>query len=103
MKWSVPISIDRFQICPSVAKELEAGRGITLKKTTPVQPMKRRLPAILIIACIWRHTFRKQSPERVDVTGACGNVYVFHCHPVSPREQQLRVRPRAPRERLETG
>ena len=35
--------------------------------------------------CIWRHTFRKQLPERLGVTVECGMVY--GCHRVRPREQ----------------
>ena len=29
VKWRVPYRIGRFQICPRVAKELEAGRAVT--------------------------------------------------------------------------
>ena len=80
MKWSVPFRIGRFQICPRVAKELEAGRAVTAIITF-AQAMKRRfgyIKSMLIINCIWRHTFRKQSPELLDVPGACG--FVYGCH-----------------------
>ena len=84
VKWSVPFRIGRFQICPRVAKELEAGRAVTAIITL-AQAMKRRfcyIKSMFIIDCIWRHTFRKQSPELLDVPGACG--FVYGCHRVRP-------------------
>ena len=46
--------------------------------------MKRRF-RIATIGCIWRLSGFKQSPERLGVSVACGNVY--GCHRVRPREQ----------------
>ena len=90
VKWAVPISIGRFQICPRIAKELEAGRAVTAIITF-AQAMKRRfsyIKSMFVIECIWRHTFRKQSPELLDVPGACG--FVYGCHRVRPREAAVR-------------
>ena len=55
VKWAVPISIGRFQICPRIAKELEAGRAVTAIITF-AQAMKRRfsyIKSMLMIECIW--------------------------------------------------
>ena len=79
VKWSVPFRIGRFQICPRVAKELEAGRAVTA--ITFAQAMKRRFGEIkssFMIECIWRLPGFKQLAERLDVTGACGMVYGCH-------------------------
>ena len=46
---------------------------------------------MLINECIWRHTFRKQSPERLDVVLACGIVYGPGCHRVGPEKRAARV------------
>ena len=83
MKWRVPYNIGRFQICPRVAKELEAGRAVTVALVA--QAMKRCLTYLFTSDCIWRHAFRNQAPERLDVSAACGIVY--GCHRVRPREQ----------------
>ena len=40
--------------------------------------MKRSSTYLLINERIWRHTFRKQSPERLDVSVARGIVYGCH-------------------------
>ena len=84
VKWAVPISIGRFQICPRIAKELEAGRAVTAIITF-AQAMKRRFSYIkrmLVIECIWRLPGFKQAPELLDVPGACG--FVYGCHRVRP-------------------
>ena len=80
VKWSVPFRIGRFQICPRVAKELEAGRAVTAIITF-AQAMKRRfgyIKSMLVIDCIWRLPGFKQAPELLDVTAACG--FVYGCH-----------------------
>ena len=53
--------------------------------------MKRSSTYLLINECIWRHTFRKQSPERLDVVLACGIVYGPGCHRVGPEKRAARV------------
>ena len=83
MKWSVPFRIGRFQICPRVAKELEAGRAVTAI-IMYAQVMKRRFGSFR--DPIWRLSGCKQSPERLGVTFAYGMVYGWH-HRVRPREQ----------------
>ena len=47
---------------------------------------------MLINERIWRHTFRKQSPERLDVVLACGIVYGPGCHRVGPEKRAAQVR-----------
>ena len=54
--------------------------------------MKRSSTYLLIHECIWRHTFRKQSPERLDVVLACGIVYGPGCHRVGPEKRAAQVR-----------
>ena len=71
------MTIDRLQIRPSVAKELEARREVIRSVVTRAAQAVKRRPSYTI-DCIWRHTFRKQSPERLDVTIVCGNVYGPH-------------------------
>ena len=82
VKWCPTITIDRVQTCPGVAKELEAGHAVSRRFVCQAQVMKRR--STKIIGCIWRHTFRKQSAERLDVTLVCGSV--DGCHRVTPGE-----------------
>ena len=93
MKCCHSASTGRIQICPRVAKELEAGRAITLifLIITKAQAMKRSSTYLLINECIWRHTFRKQSPERLDVVLACGIVYGPGCHGVGPEKRAAQV------------
>ena len=88
MKWREPNNIGRFQICPGVAKQHDAGLMVERSAfNISAQDMQRCSFPILIdiINCIWRHIFRKQPPERLDVSVACGIVY--GCHRVRPREQ----------------
>ena len=54
--------------------------------------MKRSSTYLLINERIWRHTFRKQSPERLDVMLACGIVYGPGCHRVGPEKRAAQVR-----------
>ena len=49
--------------------------------------MKRSSTYLLINERIWRHTFRKQSPERLDVMLACGLVDGPGCHGVGPEKR----------------
>ena len=84
VKWSVPFRIGRFQICPRVAKELEAGRAVTAIITL-AQAMKRRFgdkKSMFIINCIWRLPGFKQAPELLDVTAERG--FVYGCHGARP-------------------
>ena len=88
VKWSPPIpsrtSIGRFQICPRVAKELEAGRAVTAIITS-AQAMKRRfgyIKSMFIINRIWRLPGFKQAPELLDPTAERG--FVYGCHRVRP-------------------
>jgi len=84
VKWAVPISIGRFQICPRVAKELEAGRAVTAIITF-AQAMKRRfsyIKSMLVIECIWRLPGFKQAPELLGLTAERG--FVYGCHRVRP-------------------
>ena len=105
MKCRVPYLIGRLQICPRVAKELEAGRAITLifLIITQAQAMKRSSTYLLINERIWRHTFRKQSPERLDVVLACGIVYGPGCHRVEGQYKILTRRRYLWRGQLETA
>ena len=89
MKYSTGLWVSpgsRFQICPGVPKELEAGDAITCIAVVAVmmlEQMKQRRPPFtrIIIEHIWRDPACKDSAERRNIPFACSLVDGSHvCH-----------------------
>ena len=88
------MTIDRFQVCPSIAKELETGRAtirkashfaqrknwrFTLRVYPKVEGLRTFAEGIRRLAeGIRRGSGCKQSADRLDVTTGCGIVDRLH-------------------------
>jgi len=70
--WASPDS--RFQICPGLAKELEAGHAGTLVEVVPYVKYINKRRSTVSVEFMWRRSLIEESAERRNVPFACGLV-----------------------------
>jgi hypothetical protein len=68
----------RFQICPGLAKDFDAGHAVTVGPRIILAQNMKSCSIGRLLGCIWRHSAFKHSAEGSNISKLCGIVDGAH-------------------------